>query len=149
MLMLALLASLRNLQRPCWRDLDVVDDAWLAVQRTDFPSEVFFALSACLSYIGEIHEWKVITNEDRKRIPCMANVAHAVKPVALIHFSGMVTRPAKTVEATSSMITEMERQIKMVEDVTRMAARENHAKPLLVGILDPASTQPIVLAWKR
>ena len=61
--------------------------------------------------------------------------------MVLMDFSGMVARPAKTTEETRNLITEMERKIKMVEDVTGEEVSENHAKSVLVGILDPTTRQ--------
>ena len=58
-----------------------------------------------------------------------------------MEFSGMVARPAKNPEETRNLITEMERKRKMVEDVTGEDVSENHAKSVLVGILDPTTRQ--------
>ena len=58
-----------------------------------------------------------------------------------MEFSAMVARPAKTPEETRNRITEMERRIKLVEDITGEEISENHIKSVLVGILDPVTRQ--------
>jgi hypothetical protein len=61
--------------------------------------------------------------------------------MVLMEFSAMVAKPAKTPDETRNLITEMERKIKLVEDVTGEEISENHAKSVLVGILDPLTRQ--------
>ena len=61
--------------------------------------------------------------------------------MVLMEFSAMVSKPAKTPDETRHLITEMERRIKMVEEVTGEDVSENHAKSVLVGILDPLTRQ--------
>ena len=61
----------------------------------------------------------------------------AKQGVALADFSGMVAKPATKPGQTMSLITELERRMKMVEEVTGELISDYHAKSVLVGILDP------------
>ena len=61
--------------------------------------------------------------------------------IVLMEFSGMVAKPAKTPAETRLLVTEMEQRIKLVEDTTGTEIGENHAKSVLVGILDPTTRQ--------
>ena len=65
----------------------------------------------------------------------------AKQGMALAHFSGMVSKPATKPGETKSLITELERRMKMVEEVTGELISDNHAKWVLVGILDPMTRQ--------
>lgn len=55
--------------------------------------------------------------------------------------SGMVAKPAKTPNDTRTLVMELERRIKVAEDVTGELISENHTKSILVGILDPLTRQ--------
>eukprot|EP00973_Karenia_brevis_P061043 8488511-Karenia_brevis.AAC.1 len=48
----------------------------------------------------------------------------------------MVARPGKNPGETKVLITEMERKIKMVDEIG-VQISETHAKSVLIGILDP------------
>ena len=61
--------------------------------------------------------------------------------LVLMELSGMVAKPAKNPSETRVLLTEMEQRIKVVEDVTGEDVSENHAKSILVGILDPTTRQ--------
>ena len=65
----------------------------------------------------------------------------AKQGMALADFSGMVAKPAPKPGETKSLITELERRMKMVEEVTGELISDNHAKSVLVGILDPMTRQ--------
>ena len=53
----------------------------------------------------------------------------------------MVTRPAKSPGETSALLTEMDRKMKLVEDVTGEEVSEMHVRSSLVGILDSVTRQ--------
>jgi len=59
----------------------------------------------------------------------------------LADFTGFVNKPAKSPDETRSLITEMERRAKMVEDVAGEILSELRLKSVLVGILDPMTRQ--------
>ena len=65
----------------------------------------------------------------------------AKQGMALADFSGMVAKPATKPGETKSLITELERRMKMVEEVTGELISDNHVKSVLVGILDPMTRQ--------
>ena len=65
----------------------------------------------------------------------------AKQGMALADFSGMVAKPATKPGETKSLITELERRMKMVEELTGELISDNHAKSVLVGILDPMTRQ--------
>ena len=53
----------------------------------------------------------------------------------------MVARPAKSLGETVALLTEMDRKMNLVEDVTGEEVSEMHARSVLVGILDPVTRQ--------
>ena len=59
----------------------------------------------------------------------------------LSELSMMVTKPAKNPVETKNLVTELERRIKLVDDITGDGVGDNHAKSILVGILDPTTRQ--------
>ena len=65
----------------------------------------------------------------------------AKEGMAFADFSGMVAKPATKPGETKSLITELERRMKMVEEVTGELISDNHAKWVLVGILEPMTRQ--------
>ena len=60
----------------------------------------------------------------------------AKQGMALADFSGMVAKPASQ-EKRSHSSRSLERRMKMVEEVTGKLISDNHAKSVLVVILDP------------
>ena len=65
----------------------------------------------------------------------------AKQGMALADFSGMVAKPATKPGETKSLTTELERRMKMVEEVTGELISDSHAKSVLVGMLDPMTRQ--------
>ena len=61
--------------------------------------------------------------------------------VVLVDFSGLVGRPAQTLEKTCNMMTDMERKTEMLDHVTGEEDSENLATSVLVGILDQTSRE--------
>ena len=61
--------------------------------------------------------------------------------LVLMELGGMVAKPAKSPAETRALITEMEQKIKLVEEITGEDVSDNHAKSVLVGILDPTTRQ--------
>ena len=61
--------------------------------------------------------------------------------MALADFTGMVAKPATKPGETKSLITELERRMKTVYEVTVELISDNHAKSVLVGMLDPMTRQ--------
>ena len=59
--------------------------------------------------------------------------------MVISEFSGMVAKPAKTTQEMRSLVTEMERKMKRVEDITSEEVSEVHAKSVLTSILDPVT----------
>ena len=59
----------------------------------------------------------------------------------MIEFSSMVAKPAKSPGELLSLITEMDRRMKMLEDVTGEPVPAMMAKAVLIGILDPITRQ--------
>ena len=53
--------------------------------------------------------------------------------VVMAEFSGMVARPAKSPGKTIALLTEMDRKVKLVEDVTGEEVSEMHARSAQVG----------------
>ena len=53
----------------------------------------------------------------------------------------MVARPAKSPGETSALMTEVNRKMKFVEDVTGEEVSEMHVRSLRVGILDSVTRQ--------
>ena len=51
----------------------------------------------------------------------------------------MVQRPAKLPAETRTLITELERRIRMAEDVTGTTLDDGHTKSILASILDPTT----------
>ena len=61
--------------------------------------------------------------------------------LVLMELGGMVAKPAKSPAETRALLTEMEQKIKLVEEITGEDVSDNHAKSVLVGILDPTTRQ--------
>ena len=65
--------------------------------------------------------------------------------MVLADFSGMVAKPAKTPSDTRDLMTEIQRKIKNIEDITGEVISESHAKSVMVGVLDPITRQHTAL----
>ena len=59
----------------------------------------------------------------------------------LAEFTGMITKPSKTPAETRKIVTEIEQKMKRVEDATGTEVDQNHAKSILIGVLDPITKQ--------
>ena len=59
----------------------------------------------------------------------------------LADFSGMVAKPAKTPAETRDLMTEIQRKVKNIEDITGEKVSDNHAKSVMTGVLDPTTRQ--------
>ncbi len=64
----------------------------------------------------------------------------------LADFSNLVTKPAKGPLETKQRITEMDARAKVVEDITGKPVDDNHAKSVLIGLMDPTTRQHTVRA---
>ena len=69
--------------------------------------------------------------------------------MVLAEFSGMIARPAKNTGETLTLITELEKKKKTVEDVTGEEISDMHAKSVLIGILDPTTRQHTAMEHTR
>ena len=61
--------------------------------------------------------------------------------MVLAEFSGMVAKPAKSPAETKLLLTEIEQKIRLIEDITGEEVTDNHAKSVLIGVLDPMTRQ--------
>ena len=59
----------------------------------------------------------------------------------LAELSAMVKQPAKDMKEVRNKVTELERKMKTVKEVTGTAADKNHAKSVLISLLDPVTRQ--------
>ena len=60
--------------------------------------------------------------------------------MAMAEFSGMILKPAKAIDETRILVTEMERKMRLAEEFCGTIT-DNHAKSVLAGILDKATKQ--------
>ena len=127
---------------------DGITEAWLqemkgkyAVKITNDQVQVWRALKGLTE--GEAR--KVINSvkdEDGFRAWLKLNARFepglAVKQgMVLADFSGMILKPAKNTAETKALITEMERKMKIIDEVSNEPISDNHARSVLIGILDP------------
>mgnify|MGYP000571085284 CR=1 FL=1 len=61
--------------------------------------------------------------------------------VVMADFTGMVGRPAKTLGELQTLMTEIMRKIKIIEDITGQEVFDMMAKAVLLGVLDPLTRQ--------
>ena len=59
----------------------------------------------------------------------------------LADFAATVSRPTKSVAETRELLTQLERRMKMVRDLTEQGISDMHARSILIGILDPQTRQ--------
>ena len=59
----------------------------------------------------------------------------------LAEFAAMVSRPGKTITETRDLITEMDRKLKLIRDLTHEGVSDVHARSVLIGLLDPMTRQ--------
>ena len=84
----------------------------------------------------------------RGRIRSMASMHMQFEPKLVIRqgqvladFAAMVSRPAKSIAETRELLTELERRMKMVRDLTEQGISDMHARSVLIGILDHQTRQ--------
>ena len=70
-----------------------------------------------------------------------SNLVWIRQGMVLAEFSGMVARPAKNTAETKLLVTEIEQKIRIIEDITGEVITDNHAKSVLIGVLDPMTRQ--------
>ena len=59
----------------------------------------------------------------------------------LSDFAAMVMKPARTIAETRDLITELDRKMKLIRELTHEGVSDVHAKFILIGILDPMTRQ--------
>ena len=59
----------------------------------------------------------------------------------LAEFAAMVSRPGKTITETRDLITEMDRRLKLIRDLTHEGVSDVHTRSVLIGLLDPMTRQ--------
>ena len=59
----------------------------------------------------------------------------------LSDFAAMVMKPARTITETRDLITELDRKMKLIRELTHEGVSDVHAKSILIGILDPMTRQ--------
>ena len=69
----------------------------------------------------------------------------AKQGILLGELTTMVSRPAKAPSDLVSLITEVERKVKMIEDIISEPVSNLHKKSILVGILDPMTKQQMAM----
>ena len=133
---------------------DLDDDVWIPEMVSQFGSRVAedrVQVWRAFKKLTEGEVRKVVTSvkdengfmawfQLRMRFePCLA----AKTGIILAEFSGMVSRPAKTPVDLVALITEMDKKLKIIEDImdNKEHISETHKKSVLVGILDPATRQ--------
>jgi hypothetical protein len=133
-------------------ETDVVDEAWLLDGQDRHTAKITS---------DELHVWRMLknlTNGEARKVVTSIKTENGFRAwqklhmrfgpslaskqgMVLMEFSAMMARPAKTQDETRSLAMEMERRIKLVEDVTGEEVSENHVKLVLVGILDPMTRE--------
>ena len=58
---------------------------------------------------------------------------------AMCYVTSMVTKPAKTPAETRTLVVELERRVRMAEEITDRALDDGHTKSILCAILDPTT----------
>lgn len=58
-------------------------------------------------------------------------------------FSGMAAKLAKAPKDTRVLMTELERKMRVIEDITGVTISDDHTKSVLVGLLDPVTRTQI------
>ena len=125
------------------QETDVIDDLWRHVRETKNGKvmEEHTNLWRLLRRVTEGKSKKVVMStkdEDgfrawqRLRQRFERGLA-ARQGIVIEEFSGMVSRPAKNPGETIALLTEMDRKMKLVEDVTGEEVSEMHARSVLVG----------------
>ena len=133
------------------KETDVNDDFWRHAWETKYGEvmEEHTDLWRLLRRITEGESKRVvmsIKNEDgfrawqRLKQRCEPGLA-ARQSIVMAEFSGMVARRAKSPGETIALLTEMDRKMKLLEDVTEEEVSKMHARTVLVGILEPVTRQ--------
>ena len=65
----------------------------------------------------------------------------AKQGLVLAEFSGMIAKPAKTPADLVGLMTEMDKKVKLIEDLTNEVVSDMHKKSVLIGILDQLTRQ--------
>ena len=150
------LDSINPGMREMLKDIEIasqpVDRDWAKMKTDTYGDKVTgdsVAVWRALKALTESEARKVVTNvrsEDGFRAwqklhmrfgPSLA----AKQGLVLAELSGMITKPAKNPSETRNLVTELERKVKTVEDITGEEVSDGHIKSVLVGILDPMTKQ--------
>ena len=129
-----------------------VDEEWIKAKGTEYDDKV----------IGDgVNVWralKTLTGGEARKVVMSVRPENGFQAWQKLHMrfgpslaarqgavlselSMMVTKPAKNPTDTKILVTELERRIKLVDDITGDGVGDNHAKSVLVGILDPMTRQ--------
>ena len=133
-------------------EAEIIDNAWKEAKRMDSGDKIIN---------DEVQVWRTLkaltTGEAKKLILSVKaedgyrawqKMHHrfeqglaAKQGAVLAEFTGMISKPGKNPSETKRLITDIEQKMKNVEDTTGKEIDQNHAKSILIGILDPITRQ--------
>ena len=124
-----------------------IDEEWIAAQSTAHPPEVikdkvnvYRALKGLTE--GEARMVVQAAKEENgfdawKQLHQRFGLSLAAKQgKVMCDVSGMVAKPAKSPAETRSLVTELERRVRVAEEVTGTALNDGHVKSILASFLD-------------
>ena len=127
------------------QETDVIDELWRHARETKYGKvmEEHTKLWRLLRRITDGESKKVVMSvKDEDGFRAWQRLKQRFEPglaarqgIVMAEFSGMVARPAKSPGATVALLTEMDRKMKLVEDVTGEEVSEMHARSVLLWIL--------------
>ena len=140
--------GMKALLKAAEKETGPIDDLWMRQRRTEYlvdvegeRANVYRALKALT--VGEA---KVVVQGVRSEDGYVAwRALHqrfgpsiaARQGKVMCDLSAMVAKPAKSPADTRTLVTELERRIRIAEDVTGEALGDGHIKSVLASILDP------------
>ena len=129
-----------------------IDEDWKLLHTGDFDPKVLgdeVNIYRALKILTAGEAKKVVTNvKDENGLMAWQRLRFRFEPtltakqgMVLAEFSGMVAKPAKAPGDLVGLMTEMDKKVKLIEDLTSEAVSDMHKKSVLIGILDQLTRQ--------
>ena len=148
----AITPGMRKLLKAVELETGAVDDAWIANKL----AEGKYSTKALTDGVSVYRLLKVLTEGEAhmvvqgvpeesgynawKQLHLRYGLSVAAKQgKAMADVGNMVTKPAKNPAETRTLISELERRVRLAEDITGRTLDDNHKKSVLAGVLDPTT----------
>jgi len=152
--------GMKKLLEDVGKETDTVDSDWRNRNKGNYDAKVLedgLELWRALKKLTQGEAKNIVNNmKNQDGLQAWQKLKQRYEPslaarqgIVIAECSGMASKRAKIPTETVSLITEIDRKIKLIEDITGEGPSDMHAKSVLVGILDPLTRQHTAMSHNK